>query len=320
MAYPNGTPGSGVSDIYTGTVFTALNNVRSIRDGYTSLDRASIQNSLGTELALVQNFVNATYLGRPTTPVTNIYGSFISGVWLVAPVISGVTKTHTNYLKQNTGTTLYINPRGRNNRRIDINTDLMYTWTDSYGLYAYSGCTIRSEASGAHVNIYTFNKNSSVYIYSTNTDASIGMYTTGTRSYMNIYTAGTDSNLNLYSTGSNSHVDLYVSGAGSYITLSANATTSAGVNVISRGGSINIWSKSTGGNISIKSDGNANYYELITYGPIYTTANGFDIGFWAKSGGNVIISGTYIQLDRLPTGSPGGVGRLWNNGGVLNIT
>ena len=32
------------------------------------------------------------------------------------------------------------------------------------------------------------------------------------------------------------------------------------------------------------------------------------------------VFGRYIEFDNLPTASPGGSGRLWNDGGTLKIT
>ena len=77
MAYPYGTPGSGVTNVTTGTAFTSLANLRVVRDNYTSVDKFSLVRSLGFQLALVQNFVNRTYIGRLDVPVISGYFSNI---------------------------------------------------------------------------------------------------------------------------------------------------------------------------------------------------------------------------------------------------
>lgn len=69
MAYPYGTPSSTVSGIYSGTSFTPGSTTSTVRDNYTSIDKASLTNSLGIQMALVQNFVNSTYLARSDVPI-----------------------------------------------------------------------------------------------------------------------------------------------------------------------------------------------------------------------------------------------------------
>lgn len=102
MAYPNGTPSANVNTIDSDTSFTPLNTVLSIRDNYTAIDKASLSNSLGRQVALVQNFVNATYLGRSGVPVQDAYISnlhntsgFIDTVVTDAVVTDSVYSTST---------------------------------------------------------------------------------------------------------------------------------------------------------------------------------------------------------------------------------
>ena len=73
MAYPNGQASSGVYDIFHGTNFSPNDVVRGIRDNYSPINRTTMLNSLGYQVGLIQNFVNASYLGRPEVPVQNAY-------------------------------------------------------------------------------------------------------------------------------------------------------------------------------------------------------------------------------------------------------
>lgn len=75
--YPNGTAASGVYDIFQGTNFTPNDVVRGIRDNYSPVNRTTMLNSLGYQVGLIQNFVNASYLGRQDVPVQN--GYLVSG-------------------------------------------------------------------------------------------------------------------------------------------------------------------------------------------------------------------------------------------------
>lgn len=83
MSYPYGTPASGVnfSDLASSSVsFTPESAVSAIIDNYTPVNKAGMRNSVGRELALLQNFVNLRYLARFSTPINEGYISNISGV------------------------------------------------------------------------------------------------------------------------------------------------------------------------------------------------------------------------------------------------
>lgn len=71
--YPNGIASTGVYDIFQGTNFSPSDVVRAIRDNYSPVNRTTMLNSLGYQVGLIQNFVNASYLGRPDVPVQNAY-------------------------------------------------------------------------------------------------------------------------------------------------------------------------------------------------------------------------------------------------------
>ena len=80
--YPYGTADTGVFNIFQ-TNFSPDDVVRGIRDNYTPINRTSLMNSLGYQVGLLQNFVNSTYIGRSTTPIssgyiTNLMGSNIN--------------------------------------------------------------------------------------------------------------------------------------------------------------------------------------------------------------------------------------------------
>lgn len=67
--YPLGTPSSGIYDIFEGTSFTPSDVVKAIRDNQSPVNRTTMLNSLGYQVGLIQNYVNATYLGREEYPV-----------------------------------------------------------------------------------------------------------------------------------------------------------------------------------------------------------------------------------------------------------
>lgn len=73
MGYPFGIPSSGVSNIFTGNSFTPSSMAVTVRDNLTSVDKASLVNSLGTQISYLQNFVNLKYLGRFDYPIENAY-------------------------------------------------------------------------------------------------------------------------------------------------------------------------------------------------------------------------------------------------------
>lgn len=84
-SYPYGTPGTGVyeSDLWNDQVdFTPDNAVSAIIDNHTPVNRASLRNSIGKEIALVQNFVNSTYLGREDTHIESGFLNHLTvGEW-----------------------------------------------------------------------------------------------------------------------------------------------------------------------------------------------------------------------------------------------
>lgn len=75
--YPYGTPASGVYDIFQ-TSFSPNDVVRAIRDNYSPVNRTTMLNSLGYQVGLLQNYINATYMGRRTVPVEN---AFMTSGW-----------------------------------------------------------------------------------------------------------------------------------------------------------------------------------------------------------------------------------------------
>lgn len=75
--YPIGTPSTGVYDIFAGNSFTPSDVVGGIIDNHSPVNRTTMLNSLGYQVSLIQNFVNATKLARNSYPITDAY--FISG-------------------------------------------------------------------------------------------------------------------------------------------------------------------------------------------------------------------------------------------------
>lgn len=95
MAYPNGVPSSGVTNPYDGS-FTPLEIVASIKDNQTSIDKMSLARSIGTQVALIQNYVNSTYLGRANVPVQNGFITNLSGTNIITSYIVGGTDNGIN--------------------------------------------------------------------------------------------------------------------------------------------------------------------------------------------------------------------------------
>lgn len=82
MSYPVGNPPSGLFNIWSSGSFTPEQVVSAIRDTTTPVNKASLVNSVGQQVSLIQNFVNTSYLGRYNYPIAsgwinNLYSSGI---------------------------------------------------------------------------------------------------------------------------------------------------------------------------------------------------------------------------------------------------
>lgn len=77
MAYPLGTP----SDNFTSGIFTSDFSpsvvVGAIIDNHTPVNNLGMKNSVGYQIALVQNYVNTTYLGRYDKKVNTAYINYV---------------------------------------------------------------------------------------------------------------------------------------------------------------------------------------------------------------------------------------------------
>lgn len=71
MSYPVGNPPSGLFNIWSSGSFTPEQVVSAIRDTTTPVNKASLVNSVGQQVSLIQNFVNTSYLGRHNYPIAS---------------------------------------------------------------------------------------------------------------------------------------------------------------------------------------------------------------------------------------------------------
>lgn len=82
MSYPVGNPVSGLYNIWSEGAFTPEQVVSFIRDNQTPINKASLINSVGHHVSLIENFINTSYLARADYPINsgwinNIYNNFI---------------------------------------------------------------------------------------------------------------------------------------------------------------------------------------------------------------------------------------------------
>ena len=78
MGFPHDEPSRNVnSEIWNSGNYTPNIICRGIRDNYTPINKNSMMNSLGQEISLLQNFVNAKYLGRDNLPVKSGFISYL---------------------------------------------------------------------------------------------------------------------------------------------------------------------------------------------------------------------------------------------------
>lgn len=99
MSYPEGTPSSGVYDVFKNNSFTPDDVVKAIRDNHTPVNRMNMLISLGYQVSLVQNFVNSRYLARSATPVQESFitsGYFDNVLCLSGAISSDFTYTNIN--------------------------------------------------------------------------------------------------------------------------------------------------------------------------------------------------------------------------------
>lgn len=99
MAYPQGTPSSGVYDVFTDNSFTPDDVVKAIRDNHSPVNRTTMLVSLGYQVSLIQNFVNARYLGRSALPVKE--GFITSGYFDNVLCLSGSLSSDYTYVNIN---------------------------------------------------------------------------------------------------------------------------------------------------------------------------------------------------------------------------
>lgn len=74
--YPIGNPCSGIANVWEGT-FTPQQVVGAIIDNVTPINKNNMRLSVGQQISLVQNFVNANYLAREDVPVNSGFMNYL---------------------------------------------------------------------------------------------------------------------------------------------------------------------------------------------------------------------------------------------------
>lgn len=97
--YPQGTPSSGIYDVFTGNSFTPNDVVRGIRDNHSPVNRTTMLVSLGYQVSLIQNFVNARYLAREEYPIDE--GYITSGYFDNVYCLSGALSSDFKFTRAN---------------------------------------------------------------------------------------------------------------------------------------------------------------------------------------------------------------------------
>lgn len=163
MAYPQGTPSSGVYDVFKDNSFTPNDVVKAIRDNHSPVNRTTMLVSLGYQVSLIQNFVNARYLGRESLPVQEGYitsGYFDNVLCLSGSLDSDYTyvniNKHTVDVRKNQGGVCgytYLYPMEVNLRRYGSTSDAWSAYFNSSGInWAPSGVesSLRIKANKTH--------------------------------------------------------------------------------------------------------------------------------------------------------------------------
>ena len=75
--YPLGTPCSGISNVWEGS-FSPQQVVGAIIDNVTPVNKNNMRLSVGQQVSLVQNFVNANYLARSEVPINSGFMNYLS--------------------------------------------------------------------------------------------------------------------------------------------------------------------------------------------------------------------------------------------------
>jgi len=99
MTYPQGTPSSGVYDVFTDNSFTPDDVVKAIRDNHSPVNKMTMLISLGHQVSLIQNFINARYLGRSALPIEE--GFITSGYFDNVLCLSGSFSSDFAYVNMN---------------------------------------------------------------------------------------------------------------------------------------------------------------------------------------------------------------------------
>lgn len=73
MPYPYDSPAEILSEYWSDGAYTPPQTTAYIKDNFTPINKNSLTNSIGKQLSLIQNFVNTTYIGRPTEYIGNGY-------------------------------------------------------------------------------------------------------------------------------------------------------------------------------------------------------------------------------------------------------
>jgi len=353
--YPYGTPTSGIGNPYAGTAFTPLDNTKTIRDNYSSVDKASLTNSLGYAIAMIQNFVNATLLGRSGCYIGDGYISkgHFSGVYIGNPPYPSFQDCQLGVYKSGGDTIISALQDGGFNISIYFGQPsygqkawIRYNDIDtSLSLNSINYNTVRVDTSAASINSVD---NSVIagadgIILSGNVTVPSGMIVTLTdgnpvapktntitNEQMTIqFSPSTD--VNIYSQTSKDGVVVYseTPSATQWINLAASNFSMSGITPVATGKvdfTIDGITSDSAGTYTISSS-------ELTLSAVDTLFlnSAYDIKLNGGGEGQIMVtyeSGVYmdggltrsgIWMKHLPTSKPIGAGRLWNSGGYLCI-
>lgn len=347
MPYPSGLPSSGMTDVWSNTAFTPNSMVVAIQDNVTSIDNASLARSLGLQLAYVQNFVNATYLGRPSIPVANIYanqcnytglvsgtprittvsytGVYISGAY---PGAGGSWHTHLypyQLLLERLDTSptynvtldpakLYFSVFNNNSLTLSCSsgTALLDT-TNDLDIY-YDTLTLSGDGSTAILaSGFTATSYSNMTLRVNANNRTLQLSALSDSGQLLAYSDGYGATTSVYSAGVGSQFNAYSTGVNSHLDLYATGS----------GSYMTLSTNNVGSDINVLSKGDLNLWCSTGGSGLISIANKTTLGDIELTASGVIYLnsdlGRYKIYD-IPTSLPPFSGYLWSSGGIVCIS
>jgi len=183
LKYPEGTPSTGFDDSINQSTFSPANITAGIRDNYSAVNNATMRNTHGKHISLLENFVNSTYLGRSTVPVlsgfiTNLTSTTIDNSDVIYTKYLGSSSRYVNSIYATTGNITTLNSTTGNITTINsttgnITTINSTTINNSNYIYSkYIGST-SNFVNTAYITTLNSASNYGTNIYYTNIYASI---------------------------------------------------------------------------------------------------------------------------------------------------